>query len=786
MEKMKINGRSRLLHEPEGLTISQIKANAVKKWHWFLIFGFVCVLIAFLYNKVTEPKYRISTTVLVKNDTKVAELFNIFQNPQRSNGKTNSVISDQIGVINSYSLNLKAMQDLNWQYSWSKKKLLSKSDLYGEDPFELVLPNESIQQDMVPLTITVENDNSYTVSADSKKTINGRDVEFDFEKRVAFGEPFKNKFFNFTLNKSAKTLLIPGDKYVLEFNNLAKLAQEYKDRLDITQADENSNLIRVNLETRKLHRDVQYLNKLGSLYIQSGLDEKNKMANNTVRFIDNLIAGVNDSLQVAGNSFTDFRSKNKTVNLGQEATKVVDKLKDLDTEQSKLNLKLDYYSNLKYYLDNSEEIKDLVAPSLIGVNDPDMNSMVAKLNDLYSKREVLSYTVQEKNPTLVALNNEIQFTQKVLGEKVANMIGTTNLELKSIQARLQKVNGELVRLPKTEQDLIGIKRNYDLNNELYTFLLQRRAEADIARASNNADAQILDPAAVEIAELLGPKSMKNLITGLLAGLILALLAVIFNEYFSDKFKTADEIANMLDMPVTASITRNRAKSEMPVIHFPKSAITESFRGLRINLQNRLKGSSNNVIAVHSCISGEGKSFVALNLALIMAISNRKVLLIDCDLRKPRLHQLLKSKNESGLSQFLVGKKTAEEVIQKTQRLNLQFVPAGPLLNNPAEFLNSGALRSFIERVRHNYDIIVLDNAPIGVVSDARLVGLYADINLFLLRMNYSEKKESEIINRYYSEDELKNVMVAVNGIEQSRGYGYYNEDAKVNEEVKVS
>ena len=786
MDKLKLNGRSRLLHEPEGLTISQIKANAVKKWHWFLIFSFVCVLIAFLYNKVSEPKYRIATTVLVKNDTKVAELFNIFQNPQRSNGKTNSVISDQMGVINSYSLNLKAMQDLNWQYSWSKKNMLTTSDLYGNDPFELVVPNESIQEDMVPLIITVENDNSYTVSADAKKTINGRDVTFDFEKRVAFGEQFKNKFFNFTLNKTPKSVIVPGEKYVLEFNNLAKLAQAYKDRLDITQADENSNLIHVNLETKKLHRDVQYLNKLGTLYIQSGLDEKNKMANNTVRFIDNLIAGVNDSLQVAGNSFTDFRSKNKTVNLGQEATKVVDKLKELDTEQSKLNLKLDYYTNLKYYLDNSEEIKDLVAPSLIGVNDPDMNSMVSKLNDLYSKREVLSYTVQEKNPTLVALNNEIQFTQKVLGEKVENMIANTNMELKSIQTRLQKVNGELVRLPKTEQDLIGIKRNYDLNNELYTFLLQRRAEADIARASNNADAQILDPAAVEIAELLGPKKLKNLITGLLAGLVLALLAVIFNEYFSDKFRTADEIANMLDMPVTASITRNKAKSEMPVIHFPKSAITESFRGLRINLQNRLKGSANNVIAVHSCISGEGKSFVALNLALIMAISNRKVLLIDSDLRRPRLHQLLKSKNESGLSQFLVGKKTAEEVIQKTQRLNLHFVPAGPLLNNPAEFLNSGALRSFIERVRHNYDIIVLDNAPIGVVSDARLVGLYADINLFLLRINYSEKKQSELINRYYNEDELKNVMVTINGVEQSRGYGYYNEDAKVNEEVKVS
>jgi tyrosine-protein kinase Etk/Wzc len=774
MEKSKTNGRPRVPHEPDGLTLTQIKTNALKKWYWFVIFSVVFVGLAYLYNKVTQPKYKISTTVLIKNDSKILELFNIFQNQKP--GKASGIIADQMGVIKSYSLNYKAMQSLDWQYSWYRKLLLAKSDLYGNDPFDLVIPAEAIQTDRTPVLITVNSPETFTVKVESKKTVKGKEIKIDFESVGHFGDPFKNAYFNFTLNKKTGFEPENGDQFILVFNNPAKLAQEYKDRIEVEQTDENSNLVTIQLETEQLRRDVEFLNKLAAFYIQNGLDEKNRMANNTVRFIDNLIAGVNDSLQMAGDSFTSFRSRNKTVNLGAEATRIVDKLRELDSEQSKLNLKLEYYNNLRYYLDNKEEIQELVAPSLIGIRDEDMNSMVMKLNDLYTKREVLSYTVQDKNPTLLSINNEIQFTQKLISEKVANQIQNTNMELRSLRATQQRVNSELVRLPKTEQDLIGIKRNYDLNNELYTFLLQRRAEAEIARASNNPDAQILDPASTEIAELLGPKKVKNLITGLLSGLVLAMLAVILNEYFTDKIRTVDDINRIVDFPVTASITESKFKSEIPVIHYPKSAVTESFRGLRINLQSHFK--DQNVLAVHSYISGEGKSFVALNMALVLAISNKRVLLVDADLRKPRLHTILRTKNGPGLSDFLAGKAQASEIIIPTPHAGLSFVPSGNIPHNPAELLGNGKLPVFTEQMKDQFDYVVFDNAPFGVVSDGTMVGLNADINLFLVRLNYSLKENLEELNRVHNEGIIRNALVAVNGLKQRAGYGYYNEDAK--------
>ncbi len=753
-----------------------------------MLFAFCCTIgatLAFAYTRVILPYYQISTTLLVKDDNKTSELTDIFQSSRIVSSR--KAILDQIGVLKSYSLNLRTLQDFNWQYSWYQKGYFEyNKDLYKNEPFDVILPNESIQFDRVWIFITPVSETHYKVSCDSKRKVEDSLVVLKFEQTVAYGEIFKNEFFHFGLQKKTNHPVKPGDEYVLKFNNLSRLALYYKDNLLVNSVDENSNLIVVEMKTHQLGRDVEYLNKLGSFYIQYGLDEKNRIANSTVRFIDKLIEGVNVDLQAAGNVFTDFRARNRTVDLGQEATSVVDRLKEIDKHQSLLNLKLDYYSNLKYYLDNKDEIKDLVAPTLVGETDEALNSLIAKLNELYARREVLSYTVQAKNPTLVLLDNETSFTQRVLGEKVNSLMENTKLELRNLAVRQQKVNEELSRLPKTEQNFIGIKRTYDLNNELYDFLLQHRAEAEIARASNNPDAQILDPADAEIADLIGPIKWLNLATGLAGGIFFALSFIIIREYFSEKLTSVEETAALLDLAVASPISLNKFKNEVPVLQYPKSAITESFRGLRINIQNTLKENHSTVIAVHSTISGEGKSFVALNLALIFAINGKKVLLVDGDLRRPRLHHVLKSKNEVGLVSVLQQTQKPASVVCKTSEPNLSFMPAGPVIMNPSELLNTPGFEKLVTALRPDYHYIVFDNAPIGVVNDAMLIGLQVDVNLFLLRLNHSGKDQLNRINKIYREGMLKNVMVAINGVKQMKGYGYYNEDVKVIEDVHVS
>jgi tyrosine-protein kinase Etk/Wzc len=784
MDNGRQHQRTLSLPESEGITIKQLKALILKSWKVIAAFSIVGVVIAFGYNRVILPYYRISTTLLVKDDSKANELSEIFKS--NTNLKAGKLIQDQIGVLKSYSLNLKAVQDFNWQYGWYMKGIMAHRDLYKDYPFEVILPPEGIQYDGVSLYVTPESETHYVLTCDSERRVNGELLDLSFTERIAFGEVFRNQFFNFGLAIRPDKAVRVGEEYVLKFNNLGRLAVHYKDVLNVSAIDENSNLIEVEMKTHQVQRDVDYLNKLGSFYIQYGLDEKNRTANNTVRFIDKLIEGVNVDLQVAGNVFTDFRAKNRTVDLGQEASAVVDQLKEIDRMQNQLNLRLDYYNNLKYYLDNKDEIKDLVAPTLVGESDESLNSLITKLNDLYSRREVLSYTVQAKNPTLVLLDSEINFTQKVLGEKVNSLIETTKLELRSLDGRQQRVNVELSRLPKTEQNFIGIKRNYDLNNELYNFLLQNRAEAEIARAANNPDAQILDPADVEIAELIGPIKWINLASGFAGGLFIALALLLAREYFSEKLMSVEQTAALLDFAVASPISHHHFKNEVPVLQYPKSAITESFRGLRINIQGLLKDQPNGVIAVHSNISGEGKSFVALNLALIFAVSGKRVLLIDGDLRRSRLHHVLKSRNDIGFISLLQGKESATRTILKTSAANLYFLPAGPTQMNPSELLNGPLLEQIVKALRAQFDYIVFDNAPIGVVNDAQMIGQQSDVNLFLLRLNHSGKDQVNFINRIYHERTLRHMMVAVNGVKQSKGYGYYNEDMKLIEDVHIS
>jgi len=777
MEVNQVTDRRLIPSETEGLTLKALKSKILRNWYLFVVFCSIGVLIAFIYKNIVPPYYKISTTILIKSD-KSSDLDNIFRQLDSNSGS--AAIQDQVGVLKSYNLNLKAVQYLNWRYSWSEKGLFKDKDVYGNDPYIIEQASESSQLENVPLIIKTVSSDSYSVECDRMVTKkNGAKVQLKFDKQLKFGESFHNDFFHFSLVKRPDRPVVVGEEFELVFNNLGDLALSYKNSLMVKQPEDGlSNLINVELLTSTLARDVDYLNQLGKVYIQFGLDEKNRMANNTIKFIDDQITGVNQSLQIAGDKFTSFRAENRTVDLGQEASSVVEQLKQIESERANVGLKLEYYNNLKYYLENRDQNKDLMAPSLVGVTDEALNLKVIRLNELYVKREVLSYTAQERNPVLISLTNEINYTQKSLKENVENLISNSNVELQSLNERQRAVNSQLSRLPKTEQNLIGIKRNFDLNNELYTFLLQRRAEAEIAKASNNPDAQILDPSDTGIALLMGPILFLDLMIGFFGGLFVAFFVVLVKELATGVLTDVEDISSRLLVPMVGTITLNKYKTEMAVYEYPRSAITESFRGLRLNLEYFFQNVHGKVLAVHSYISGEGKSFVALNLAIVFAGGKKKVLLVDGDLRKSRLHKILNQEVEIGLSDYLQGKNSLDEIIRSTEIPNLSFVSSGSPHDSSSELLNNGVLRDFFNQAKERYDYVIIDNAPFGVVYDPVIVGMYADTNLLLIRLNFSNAEEIDAINKIAHDGILKNVMVAANGKKQSKGHGYYTEDSK--------
>jgi tyrosine-protein kinase Etk/Wzc len=765
-------------NDSSGITLKMIKNEAINNWKLFVIFCAIGIVGGLAYYKISPPYHKITTTILIKDDSKSSEINNVFREMRMNNN--NATLEDQIGVLKSYSLNLRTMQLFNWQTMWTKKDWLLHRDLYGHEPFELIQAPEAMQTRGVRIKITPVSETEYIASCDEITTIRDNRVAVSFENRLQFGDTLDNKFFKFAIQKKSDASMEIGEDYYLEFKNISHLATEYKENLKIKPVSEESesNLILVELTTSNLARDVDYMNQLGKVYIQFGIDEKNRIADNTIKFIDDQISGVNQTLQVAGDRFSNFRSRNRTVDLGQEASSVVEKQNQIEKDRADIELRLSYYNNLKYYLENRDLNNDLVAPSLVGVTDNTLTTRVAKLNELYTKREVLSYTAQERNPVIISLNNEINYIRKILLENVDNFIGQANMEMANLKQRQNALNNELYRLPKTEQDLIGIKRNFDLNNELYTFLLERRAEAEIAKASTDADAQILDPADTEVATLIGPILTIDLAAGLFIGLFLAYSIVVARWLMMGVIKDTADVTTRLDVDMVGSIVTSAYKTEKAVIDFPRSALTESLRGLRINLDHFLNKVNGKVIAVQALIPGAGKSFVSFNLALMFAQLKKKVLLIDGDMRKPKLHKVMGLQLDNGLSEYLKGEREIKKIVRSSPFPNLSFISAGELQPDSSELLSNGQIQLLINTLREEYDYIIIDNSPIGIIHDSSIIGAQADANLFLLRMNVSEFDEINEINKIGRQGIMRGVMVALNGKKHAKGYGYYSEGGK--------
>lgn len=773
------NGHS-LNNRPSDSTNNRFLGRLTKNWHWITVGGVLGVLLAFFIYHYTKPSYEISTTLLINPEGSTAEMSDIFEaNTRRDKPQTNVV--NQIGIVKAFSLNLQTVENLGWHYTWTEQdELFRKNDLYMQEPFKVELTEGFPQTREVPIEIKMINSATLEVSCDYTISKDGLEEEINFQKRIVVGDTFENEYFSFKIS------LIEGRKpelnkvYTLKLNNLSMLALNYLNNMNVTLDGDESRLLYVSFRTDKPARAVHYLNELSDVYIQFGLDEKNRIANKTFNFIDNQISSITESLQSAGEDYSQYRSQSRIIDLSQQATNVSDKLEEIEKNERMTRLRLDYYSNIQNYLRRAE-IGNLVAPSVVGITDNSLQNLVEKLSDLNARREVLSYTVQENNPQLITLEKEISYTKNVLEENVNNLLNNTRSELNNLLGQKSQINQQLSSLPAKEQELVTIKRDFDLNNELYTFLLQRRAEVGIAKASNNPDAQILDPARMETAIPMGPVLFQWIVIGLILGLFAPVGILFVADKLDQRIASVPEAESLLSVRIGGQLVHSKFKEELPIVIYPQAAITESFRGLRTNIQYMLRDGDQKVIGVNSMYVREGKTFVSSNLASILAINNKRVLLIDADMRKPRMHKVFKLKNDRGLSTFLNNKHSIEEVLVPSRIGGLDFIPAGPIPMYPAELINNGPLQKLMDWGRANYDYIIIDNAPTDLVSDSMLISRYTDLNLFVLRLKYSKKGEITSLNKMKEEGLMKNLVVALNDVtpdasgKSFKGYGYYRE-----------
>ena len=750
------------------LNIKEYLHRFLSKWFWFVFCAVAGVGLSYLLFLYQQPVYQVESTILVNKDNKSNTLANMFEESWYGTG---SLIDNQIGIIKSFTLNREVMQRLNWRVSWYRVGIFTDKGLYKADPFMVSETPEEQNLSGVQIRMKVLSSVSYLLTVDKKLSLSGREQVVELSQEGRFGEPFSSRWFHFTIGNKEKMIPEVGAEYLFNFNDIKKLVTTYRNNLEIKLLTENSEILSLKVKGPEPARDIDYLNELSKSYIAYGLNEKNKSSESTIRFIDLQLSGISDSLHRSAQRFSDFRSSNKVMDLSQEGSLVVSKLAELETQRSLVDMRLKYFKNLRNYIGNAEQMKQVVAPSIVGITDPIFNSLVSTLIELYRKREILSYSVNDLSPNLEILDKEIRMTRKSLDENLKNILINAESELKQYTDRINKASEQMASLPAMEQQMISIKGRFEMNNEMNNFLLKKKAEAAITMASNAPDAHTLDAAFPETMRQMGPNRSQFMTVGLLLGLLLPMLIILIYDFFNDTIRSIEQLERRTNLPIIGSITHNTYPGNYPVMEHPRAAIAESFRGLRSNLQFLLPEPEKNVISIHSTVPNEGKTFISLNLATIMALNNKKVVLVGCDLRKPRLQKIMDQKDSIGLSNYLIGSVTFDEIVQETKIKGLFFIPAGHIPPNPAELLENSLFEKFIKEVREKFDLVILDNAPISIITDSVNVGSKSDANVFILRQEYSHKDQIKFINAIAQKDNLHNVVLVLNDV-AAKGYGY--------------
>ncbi|MGF1587439.1 MAG: polysaccharide biosynthesis tyrosine autokinase [Bacteroidales bacterium] len=753
------------LFQEETIDIKKYLFKIFLNWYWFVLAVFISMSIAYYINRFSEPVYNVGgSTVIVRHERmRSAGMEAFLGDIGLLNDRT--TIQNQMEILRSFSLNRRVMDELDFDITYVALGRFKNAQLYQTADIKVNYSKAHVQRTDYPVYVTILSKHEYHLQINENIGV---------DRIMSFGEQFEHELFNF--NITLQKLDYTHEKYYFRINDGDALANRYRSKLQISLNNpETGSVLFLSSSGKVARQEADYLNKLMEMFIRLDLEEKNQTAVNTIEFIDEQLIEIVDSLQQVETALQDFQNLNSVTNLSREGNIIFSQIEKSQSEKVELSIKSKYFNYLDEYLSDRSTNEDIIAPSAIGIGDPLLNSLIGQLNQLYSDRNVLEFNVQENNPRISQIDQIIQNVSETLQENVRSMISANNLAIEDVNNRLQLAEAELSKLPRIERQMFHMERRFNLSNNLYTYLMEKRAEASIAKAASISDIRILDYARTSQVSLISPKVKRNYSFAFIFGLGIPFMLIIIAGFLKTKIPDKAYLEKNTNVPLLGSIGHNLLKSEIPVEENPKSAIAESFRGLRTNLQYLLRKTGAKTISITSTVSGEGKTFSAINLATIIAMSGKKTLLVGLDLRKPRINSLFGYDSEVGLSTYLIGKYNEDEIIEKSDINNLDVITSGPIPPNPAELLQSDKMAEFLKEIKNRYDYIIFDTPPVAIVSDALIVNRYADITIFVVRQNYSNKNVLEFINELYNKKEINNLSILLNDVKTSGYYGYnYN------------
>jgi capsular exopolysaccharide synthesis family protein len=757
--------------------IKRVWSVVRKNWIFLALFPILAFFAGEIYIYRNTPVYSASMQLQVR----INESYNpgsvISDNAAGGYGnvmRSYVDISNEKRVISSYNLIEKAIDKLNFDISYFIVGRLRTEEMFQGIPFrvDVITLNNRLYEQKIRFEIkdSINYVMTYKVGEDDK-TVKGKFGDELIESEMRLKITKTRKFGSLdTKNYSASN-------YLVQIHDKANLIRRYQRSLTINNP-EYTNILQINVADVISKRGIIFLDTLASTYIENTKIQREDINSSTLLFIDKQMDEVTGFLNSIEDTMQNYREQNTIYDLGKEGDLYFGQMVEFDTRKRLYQLQFESLNDLESYIIEDKD-PDFLPPSAYVLNDdPFLQKSVDKLYNLQIELKQMRTTSTESNFNIKLQLEQVGALKKSLLIYLGNSRKAITENIREIDKQIGKYSSSIQELPYKQRGLTNILRKQKVNEELYLFLLQKRANTIIAKASIVSDARIIESA--QSAGLMSPKREKTMLLFVGVGLLLAIIFALIRTFFFEKINSAAELKERTDITILGEVGLYTSAKDLEIVveHDPKSWLAESFRSIRTNLQYlNSDNKPSQIIVVSSTNPGEGKTFCSVNLASMLARSERKVIILELDLHKPRVHKALKMDQEIGVSTIMLGKHTIAEAILPSSVSGLDTLLSGPLPPNPSELLVTKKMTEILEYCRQHYEFIIIDTPPIGIISDAQVLMKEADVSLFVMNCNLPYRAGLSVAKEFSGNDQIKNFCIIVNGVKRRKGryytrYGY--------------
>lgn len=764
-------------HTEESIDLRAIVHSVIDNWYWYVISIVLCIAAGLVYLKMADPIYEVTSSVILKQEKSAPEEMLLLQDFGFEGGKNN--IDNEIGVFKSSDLITKVVTAQEFYISYRGERrfnLFYSPELYKESP--VYVRWEDIEPESIP----------YTVHLELSKKRDGIEV---LAKFTTGGDEHSEKSLLTSLPGYIE--IAPGKFYitaqdstnqewsyiVASISNPVAVAKNISNNLSVSTSTKTSSQLEITLKTANRRKGVDFLKALIEEYNRDAVKDKNQIAYNTAVFIEERLKEISSELSVVESEVEAFQRQNEIADIPTQVAGYIQKDEGYTVKRNEIETQLNLISYIEQFIAKPEN-KNKLIPNL-GVKDPGLSAVIHNYNELLIEKSRVESASSEANPALKQMNARVDNMLQSIRASLANEKSASQIALRDMERENAVNNLQMRRLPTVSRQYNDILRQQEVKSSLFVYLLQKREETNLTQAAVAPKAKIIAKPMAGTSPV-APRKMMILLAALMIGIIIPAGILWLREMFKTKIENINDLNDLRDISIIGDIAAVKDfgadESRVVVKANDHSPVNEMFRTLRSNLLFMISEKDQSVILVTSTISKEGKTFVASNLAKVLSLMEKKVLLVGADIRNPQISNTMTiKKSTTGLTSYLAGiTNDYHEIIEKVDE-HLFVMQTGPIPPNPNELLAKPRTGDLIQRLKKEFDYVVIDSAPVGLVSDTFTIAKYADATIFVMREKFTEKDSIHFLNNLYAEKRIHNVAVVLNQTETLTrmgryGYGY--------------